>query len=95
MNLPWEKRKQHTIGMLKEATIEEIQVIVGDKLHNLRSIRNDLNLHGEEIWQRFNRGKREQHWYYASIVKALATRKREFELIGDLEEEVKGVFGAL
>ena len=93
-SLSWEKRKQHTIDMLKEATLEEIQVIVGDKLHNLRSIRNDLNLHGEGIWQRFNRGKREQHWYYASIVKVLATRKREFELIDELEQEVKGVFGS-
>ncbi|WP_428910824.1 HD domain-containing protein [Niallia sp. Krafla_26] len=92
---PWEVRKQHTIDKLKEASIEEIQVIVADKLHNLRSIRADLNLHGDSIWQRFNRGKRDQHWYYASIVKSLSPRKNEFNLILELEEEVKGVFGTL
>ena len=94
-NLPWEVRKQHTIEKLKDASLEEIQVIVADKLHNLKSIRTDLNLNGDIIWQRFNRGKRDQHWYYASIVKALSPRKREFKMISELEGEVKGVFGSL
>ena len=34
-NLPWEERKQHTIDMLKDASLEEIQVIVGTNYHNL------------------------------------------------------------
>lgn len=93
-SLPWEKRKQHTIHRLKDASVEELQVIVADKLHNLKSIRTDLNLSGDIIWQRFNRGKRDQHWYYSSIVKAVSHRKREFKLIGELENEIKGVFGS-
>src|SRR5690606_21937667 len=36
-SLPWEARKQLTIEMLKNASIEEIQVAVADKLHNLRA----------------------------------------------------------
>ena len=92
---PWEVRKQHTIEGLKAATLEETQIIAADKLHNLTSIQADLNLYGETIWQRFNRGKRDQHWYYASIVKALASRKNEFKLIQELEEVVKDVFGSL
>ena len=66
-SLPWEVRKQHTIDMLKDASLEEIQVIVADKYHNLKSIQNDLQFHGESIWQRLNRGKRDQQWYYVSI----------------------------
>ena len=93
-SLPWEVRKQHTIEMLKDASLEEMQVIVADKLHNLKSIRADLNLNGDSIWEHFNRGKRDQHWYYASIVKALSSRKKEFKMIGELEAEVKGVFGS-
>jgi hypothetical protein len=94
-SLPWEVRKQHTIEILKDASLEEIQVIVSDKLHNLKSIRTDFNLDGDIIWQRFNRGKRDQHWYYASIVKVLSPRKKEFKMISELEGEVKGVFGSL
>jgi len=92
-SLSWEERKQHTIDGLKDASMEELQVIVADKLHNLRSIRADLEEHGDMIWGRFNRGKEKQHWYYASIVKALAPRKDGFKLIGELEKEVREVFG--
>ena len=94
-SLPWIKRKQHTIDSLKDAYLEEIQVITADKLHNLKSIQADLVKNGEKTWERFNRGKREQRWYYSSIVKELAPRKKEFKLIRDLENTVKAVFGSL
>src|SRR3954468_18012863 len=84
-SLSWETRKQHTIDRLKEASLEEIQVITADKLHNLTSIHADLEEHGEKIWERFNRGKHDQHWYYSSIVKELTPRKKEFGLISMLE----------
>lgn len=92
-SLSWEDRKQHTIDSLKNASFEEIQVIVADKLHNLRTIRADLEENGEKIWERFKRGRREQHWYYSSIVKELIARKDEFRLIEELEKEVKLIFG--
>ena len=94
-SLPWETRKQQTIDMLKDATIEEIHIIVADKLHNLKSIRTDLHVYGESIWERFNRGKSSQHWYYASIVNILLPRKNECHLVEELEEEVREVFGTL
>lgn len=93
--LPWYERKQHTIDMLKTATFEEIQVITADKLHNLQTIKVDQETSGEEIWNRFKRGQRDQHWYYASIVKELAPRKKDFTLIRELENEVIEVFGSL
>ena len=94
-SLPWRERKQHTIDALPDAYVEEIQVITADKLHNIRSIRADIEENGENVWDRFNRGKRDQHWYYSSIVKALIPRKKECKLIGELEREVKVVFGSL
>jgi (p)ppGpp synthase/HD superfamily hydrolase len=94
-SLPWKERKQHTIDRLKNANSEEIQVIITDKFHNLRSIRADLKSIGESIWDRFNRGKSDQHWYYSSIVKEVAHRKREFKLIQELENEIIEVFGSL
>jgi (p)ppGpp synthase/HD superfamily hydrolase len=94
-SLSWEVRKQHTIEQLKEADLEAIQVISADKLHNLKSIQADLEQHGDDVWNRFNRGKRDQHWYYSSIVNALKPRKKEFKLIAELEKVVKEVFGSL
>ena len=94
-SLPWNIRKQHTIDMLKDANLEEIQVITADKLHNLTTIKDDLEMIGEKVWERFNHGKHKQHWYYASIVQELAPRKKEFKLIPELENVVKEVFGSL
>ena len=94
-SLPWKERKLHTIEFLPNNSLEEIQVITADKLHNLSSIHADLEAQGEVVWLRFNRGKKAQHWYYSHIVKALSPRKNEFELIGQLEKEVKAVFGSL
>ncbi|WP_026565407.1 HD domain-containing protein [Bacillus sp. UNC41MFS5] len=93
--LPWQERKQHTIDILKELSIEEIQVITADKLHNLQSIKEDRETIGEKVWERFNHGMKDQHWYYASIVKELAPRKEEFTLIRELDVEVISVFGSL
>ncbi|WHY65006.1 HD domain-containing protein [Neobacillus sp. SuZ13] len=93
--LPWRVRKQHTIDMLKHLSIEEIQVITADKLHNLQSIKEDRKTIGEMVWERFNHGMKDQHWYYDSIVKELAPRKEEFTLIRELELEVCHVFGSL
>ncbi len=92
-SLSWEERKQHTIEHLKSAELDEIKVIVADKLHNLKSIKEDIEVSGEVVWDRFNRGKSKQHWYYSSIVKALAHKKGEFRLIGELEKVVEDVFG--
>lgn len=92
-SLTWEVRKQYTIDKLKDAKLEEIQIITADKLHNLRSIRTDIEENGENIWNRFNRGKLDQQWYYSSIVNELSPRKDKFNLICELEKEVKEIFG--
>lgn len=92
-SLPWEERKQQTIDSLKNASLEEIQIIIADKLHNLRTIREELVSQGDVVWSRFNRGKKQQHWYYSSIVKAVLPHKGKYKLIEQLEEEVITVFG--
>lgn len=92
-HLPWKERKQATIAQLKDLSLEEIQVITADKLHNLKSIRADYEVYGEKVWERFNRGREDQYWYYSSIVKELKPRQQEFPLIQALEKEVMLVFG--
>lgn len=92
-SLSWEVRKQRTIDALPFSAIELIHIITADKLHNLRSIRTDLETQGEITWERFNRGKASQYWYYTNIVKALLSRKEDCKLIEKLAQEVESVFG--
>lgn len=71
-SLPWEKRRQNTIDFLKNDASQDMRLLAcADKLTNLRSIKEDFNTIGDEIWERFVRGKEKQGWYYNGIVKAL------------------------
>ncbi|CAM4092064.1 HD domain-containing protein [Lederbergia lenta] len=91
-SMSWEERKQATVNGLALKTPEQIAVIVADKIHNLRSIRADLDKYGEEIWSRFNRGKQEQAWYYTSIVKAITPFEKEVPFIRKLSIEMDDLF---
>ncbi|PSL41818.1 HD domain-containing protein [Planomicrobium soli] len=91
-SLPWEDRKQHTIDSLSVRSKEELALTVADKLHNLRSIQEEAEQTGEAVWNRFNRGKREQSWYYMSLVHALKNLKEEIPFIQEFEKEVFKLF---
>jgi hypothetical protein len=88
----WEERKKHTHDYLKQAPLSVRQVASADKLHNLRSIKRTLEEQGETAWERFNRGRDSQEWYYTEIVESLGYTSR-FPLLDLLQDEVEAVFG--
>lgn len=88
----WEERKKHTHEYLKTAPLSIREVACADKLHNLRSIKRDLATIGEEAWNKFNRGKDKQRWYYTEIVESIGYKSR-FPLLDLLQDEVESVFG--
>lgn len=90
-SLSWEERKEHTIEFLKTAS-EEIRVVAcADKLHNVRSIREDVDQLGEVVWGRFNRDKKHQDWYYKNVVQSLGFATK-FPILEELEEEIERLF---
>lgn len=90
--LSWELRKQHTINGLSEKTVDNLYVIVADKLHNLSTIAQSVEGEGEDVWLRFNRPKKDQSWYHRSIVKAVKNRRKEVRIIKDYELLVNQLF---
>lgn len=90
--LSWKKRKRQMTDELSLKTQDQLAIIVANKLHNIRSIQDDVALIGETIWEKFNRGKRGQSWYYMSIVNTLNHVAKEMELIHILDAEVKRLF---
>lgn len=48
----WEERKQHTLDELKHSSLTLRLVACADKLHNIRSVKNDLEKLGEDAWLR-------------------------------------------
>ena len=67
-SLPWEQRKQHTVEFLRNASLEVRTVTCADKLHNLLTIIADHEIVGDDVWDRFSRGKGAQEWYYRELV---------------------------
>lgn len=63
----WQERKSHTIEELKTAPLEIKALVVADKLDNLKSLYNDFQTHGEEVWKLFKEGKQKQIWYFTEV----------------------------
>lgn len=93
---PWRDRKEETLERIKDAPSEVLLVESADKLDNIRTIREDYEMRGDDIWQRFDVPKESQRWYYRSLVAAFRTRAEGgalSSLVEDFESEVRKVFG--
>lgn len=88
----WEHRKRMTLKRVKSLQFDEVALLVADKLHNLRSIRYDLDMEGMKVWQRFNRPMRDQSWYYHELLLAFEPFRSSTDLIGLYEQELHLLF---
>jgi (p)ppGpp synthase/HD superfamily hydrolase len=94
-SLSWEERKKLTIDYLKTAPDDVLAIVCADKLDNLRSTRQDLQREGDEIWEKFNRGKDQQQWYFKSIIEVLKVKlinSPTEKMLRELEDEYTEVF---
>lgn len=89
--LPWEERKKHTIEYLKTAPFEIRVVVCADKLHNIRSINDDYEQIGEDVWTKFKRGKDKQKWYYTNVLASLELES-SFDMLEELKIEMNRLF---
>jgi (p)ppGpp synthase/HD superfamily hydrolase len=64
----WWPRKEAYIAHVAEASASVRLVSAADKLHNARSILEDLRALGDELWNRFTGGKEGALWYYRVLV---------------------------
>lgn len=100
----WKERKQATIDHLKNASIETKLVCFADKLSNIRSMFRDKESIGEELWKRFNAGKKDIEWYYRQVAEALRYTEIDNSLVcnyrvaclyfKEFEETINAVFAS-
>ncbi|MCT4795665.1 HD domain-containing protein [Exiguobacterium alkaliphilum] len=91
-SLPWEQRKQAMLERIPSLEYDEIALLVADKLHNLRSIRLDIDVVGKGVWSRFRRPLRDQSWYYHELLEALRPFQSTSGLIEVYEQELNRLF---
>jgi hypothetical protein len=92
----WENRKKHTIGMLKTLSKDAANLVLADKLDNIRAIGEDLERNGEGIWGRFNRPRDQQKWYYENLAAVFTdslSAEQSRNLLDLFKAEVARVFG--
>lgn len=95
-SLPWKKRKDIALDHLKHANKREQMLVLADKLSNMRAIARDYDKIQDKLWERFNRGKEDQAWYYGMGAAALMklgeyedTKELYWEFVGLIDK----VFG--
>lgn len=90
--LTWRIRKEEHIAHLTESCIEMKMIALGDKLSNIRSLKRDYAILGEELWQRFNQKDKAQHgWYYRSMRDAVS-ELRDTLAWKELDSLIKEIF---
>jgi GTP pyrophosphokinase len=87
----WKERKTAYIAHIYETDPSLLRVTVADKIDNARAILADNLRLGDELWKRFNAGKKEQLWYYENCFKAYEATGFK----GPLLEELRNVTNQL
>jgi (p)ppGpp synthase/HD superfamily hydrolase len=72
---PWRARKEKFLSGLAAASPSVQLVCAADKLHNVRSLVEDYQSIGDELWHRFSGGKQGTLWYYRAVADALAENR--------------------
>lgn len=67
----WVERKRKAVEEIAAADLDVKQLVLADKLSNLRSMYADYQEIGEELWSRFNAGKSQQIRYYNDVLDAM------------------------
>ncbi|RMG12143.1 MAG: bifunctional (p)ppGpp synthetase/guanosine-3',5'-bis(diphosphate) 3'-pyrophosphohydrolase, partial [Deltaproteobacteria bacterium] len=70
--LPWRARKEAFLAQLEAAGADGLAVVTADKLHNVASLRGDLETHGEAVWARFHAGAEASLWFYREVARIAA-----------------------
>lgn len=68
---PWRERKERYLAHLDGASDGTRLVSAADKLHNARSIVDDLRHDGAAAFSKFKGGREGTLWYYAAVADAL------------------------
>ena len=91
----WEERKEAAIEEIKNGSYELKCIILADKLSNMRALARDHRELGDKVFERFNRPKEKQSWFYSECIDAFEGMQHILEtkeFYWELNELYKDVF---
>ena len=88
----WEERKKWALDSLRKPDDRDHKMLMcADKLSNLRSIKEGLETEGENVWNRFKRGRDKQAWLFKETVNALQSLEG-LAMYEELKQLTKEIF---
>ena len=70
---PWRVRKETYLEHLGRQSESVLRVSLADKLFNARAILGDYLVVGDDLWTRFQSGRKGQLWYYRELADRFMT----------------------
>lgn len=84
---PWAERKRDHLAALAAAPVEARAIVLADKLHNLTSIRFDLEA-GRPVWSLFNAGRKDVLANYRASIETLSHSEPKLDALSAACREV-------
>lgn len=69
----WRARKEKYLENLKNDSSEALLVATADKIHNMRNALDEYALHGDGVWQKFERNADNLIWFYTEAASVIST----------------------
>lgn len=85
-SLSWEERKNHTMNVVKSSPIDDIAVVLADKIHNIEDLTNELQIQGLSVFNSFKRGVDKQLWYFEGVYNSISSSNSEVLIVKRLDE---------
>lgn len=89
----WEERKRSIISACEGAEHDELLIELADKLSNLSSLRDDLTMDGEAVWNHFHADKGSQEWYFRTLATIFRRKLSHTRMWRLYEAALADVFG--
>ena len=87
---PWRNRKSDHIKHIRNSDDKGLHLVTGaDKLHNARSIVTDLQISGQDVWNRFNATQDDILWYYTEMLKVLTEKSVSNAILAPLNSSIE------
>ena len=81
----WKERKEGYLESLRNDSPEGMMIAAADKIHNIRSLVDGYESHGDRVWTLFRGKKDEMLWFYESVLRILQ-EKLHHPIIDELEK---------
>lgn len=87
--LPWRERKEKYMDGLKEASQEALMLCVADKIHNLASLREEIEENGGIHWGKHHKTFDDTKWYYEAVYETVSPLLNHEILLDEFKRELE------